>query len=62
MNSIPFAGQAVGALFSEAVADYLGYKMGLIVVSIIQLFAIVSEYLLFFSLPCKDELTILQYR
>lgn len=44
MNSIPFAGQAIGAFLSEIVADYLGYKLGLIIVSCIQIVAVISMY------------------
>lgn len=43
MNSIPFAGQAIGAYLSESVADVLGYKLGLIIVSVIQLIAVISK-------------------
>ncbi len=49
MNSIPFAGQALGALLSEKVSESLGYKWGLISVSAFQLVGVISEYLVIFS-------------
>mgnify|MGYP005988930765 CR=1 FL=1 len=42
MNFISFAGYAAGAFFSEIVAEYLGYKRGLVLVSLIQLVAVNS--------------------
>lgn len=44
MNSIPFAGQAIGAFLSESTADYFGYKLSLVIVSLIQLVAVVSKF------------------
>ncbi len=44
MNSIPFAGQALGAFLSSNVADLLGYKLTMIVLAIVQVIAVISEY------------------
>lgn len=42
MNSIPFAGQALGAFLSANVVDLLGYKLTMVVLAIIQFIAIIS--------------------
>jgi MFS family permease len=43
MNSIPFAGQALGAFLSSNVVDQFGYKYTMVVLALIQIVAIIVE-------------------
>ena len=43
MNSIPFAGQALGAFLSSNVVDKFGYKYTMVILAIIQVIAVISE-------------------
>ena len=43
MNSIPFAGQALGAFLSSNVVDKFGYKYTMVVLALIQIVAIIVE-------------------
>jgi MFS family permease len=43
MNSIPFAGQALGAFLSSFFVDWFGYKVTMIVLAVVQVIAVIIE-------------------
>lgn len=43
MNSIPFAGQALGAFASSFTVDWFGYKFTMVILAVIQIIAVVIE-------------------
>lgn len=58
MNSIPFAGQALGAFLSSFTVDWFGYKLTMVILAIIQLIAVISTSFVLIHQSIGIEMTL----